>query len=76
MPSAPRQQMQQSRPMDRVPERDRRAPQRPPDVRHRPGPARSPRPDGDGPPKGRSRARRSRWRPFAAAQAPEGQAEG
>jgi len=45
----PRQQMQQSRPMDRVPERqrtsDRRGPPR--------GPRRSPRPNGEGPDKPR-----------------------
>jgi len=33
----PRQQMQQSRPMDRVPERDRRGPQRGPTQGHRRG---------------------------------------
>ena len=48
----PRQQMQAQRPMDRVPERDRRAPQDRRTVRHgqwRRGP---PRPEGDGPGKG------------------------
>ena len=48
----PRQQMQATRPMDRVPERDRSGAQRPPDVPPWPGTARSPRPEGDGPPKG------------------------
>ena len=44
----PRQQMQASRPLDRVPERDRRGP--PPDRRPR-GPG-GPRPEGGGPGKG------------------------
>jgi hypothetical protein len=44
----PRQQMQQTRPMDRVPERDRRGPPRGPAQGHRRG-GRSPR--GDGPDK-------------------------
>ena len=48
----PRQQMQAQRPMDRVPERDRRVPQDRRTLRHgqgRRGPA---RPEGDGPGKG------------------------
>src|SRR3569832_1083952 len=44
----PRQQMQQSRPMDRVPERDRRGPPRGPALGHRRG---GPPPKGDGPDK-------------------------
>jgi hypothetical protein len=47
----PRQQMQQSRPLDRVPERDRRGPPRGPSEGHRRG-GRPPR--GDGPDKPRS----------------------
>ena len=48
----PRQQMQQSRPMDRVPERDRRGPPRGPSQGHRRG-GRPPKGGGGGgPPKG------------------------
>lgn len=47
----PRQQMQATRPMDRVPERDRRGPADRRTVRHGQG-RRGPPPDGDGPPKG------------------------
>src|SRR5512132_2017470 len=47
----PRQQMQAQRPMDRVPERDRRVPADRRTVRHGQG-RRGPPPDGDGPPKG------------------------
>ena len=46
----PRQQMQQSRPMDRVPERDRRGPPRGPAQGHRRG---GRPPNGDGPDKPR-----------------------
>src|SRR5689334_9879111 len=45
----PRQQMQQTRPMDRVPERDRRSPQDRRTVRHSQGRRGPPRPEGDGP---------------------------
>jgi hypothetical protein len=48
----PRQQMQAARPMDRVPERDRRAPNDRRTVRHGQGRRGPPRPEGDGPPKG------------------------
>jgi len=48
----PRQQMQAQRPMDRVPERDRRAPLDRRAVRHGQGRRGPPRPEGDGPPKG------------------------
>ena len=48
----PRQQMQASRPMDRVPERDRRAPNDRRTVRLGQGRRGPPRPEGDGPPKG------------------------
>jgi hypothetical protein len=48
----PRQQMQQSRPIDRVPERDRRAPNDRRTVRHGQGRRGPPRPDGNGPGKG------------------------
>jgi hypothetical protein len=47
----PRQQMQQSRPMDRVPERDRRGPPRGPSEGHRRG-GRPPRGGGDDRPNG------------------------
>ncbi|HKH27346.1 MAG TPA: hypothetical protein VKA61_03315, partial [Sphingomicrobium sp.] len=50
----PRQQMQAARPMDRVPERDRRAPNDRRTVRHGQGRRGPPRPEGDGPPKGPS----------------------
>ena len=48
----PRQQMQVTRPMDRVPERDRRTPNDRRTVRHGTGRRGPPRPEGDGPPKG------------------------
>ena len=48
----PRQQMQTQRPMDRVPERDRRVPQDRRTVRHGQGRRGPPRPEGDGPGKG------------------------
>jgi hypothetical protein len=48
----PRQQMQATRPMDRVPERDRRTPNDRRTVRHGQGRRGPPRPEGDGPPKG------------------------
>ena len=48
----PRQQMQAQRPMDRVPERDRRAPQDRRTVRPGQGRRGPPRPEGDGPGKG------------------------
>jgi hypothetical protein len=48
----PRQQMQAQRPMDRVPERDRRAPLDRRTVRHGQSRRGPPRPEGDGPPKG------------------------
>ena len=48
----PRQQMQATRPMDRVPERDRRVPNDRRTVRHGQGRRGPPRPEGDGPPKG------------------------
>jgi hypothetical protein len=48
----PRQQMQATRPMDRVPERDRRTPNDRRTVRHGTGRRGPPRPEGDGPPKG------------------------
>jgi hypothetical protein len=60
----PRQQMQQSRPMDRVPER-----QRPADRRGPPRGPRPPRPNGEGPdrgprgPGGPSRARKPKGKP-------------
>src|SRR6476661_4479020 len=44
----PKQQMQATRPMDRVPERDRRVPQDRRTLRHGQG-RRGPRPEGDGP---------------------------
>ena len=47
----PRQQMQQSRPMDRVPERDRRGPPRGPAQNHRHG-GRPPKGDGPDSPRG------------------------
>ena len=47
----PRQQVQQSRPMDRVPERDRRGPPRGPSEGHRRG-GRPPRGDGPDKPRG------------------------
>ena len=47
----PRQQVQATRPIDRVPERDRRAPNDRRTFRHGQG-RRGPRPEGDGPPKG------------------------
>lgn len=48
----PRQQMQAQRPMDRVPERDRRVPNDRRTVRHGQGRHGPPRPEGDGPSKG------------------------
>jgi hypothetical protein len=48
----PRQQMQPTRPLDRVPERDRRTPADRRLVRHGQGRRGPPRPEGDGPPKG------------------------
>ena len=48
----PRQQMQAQRPMDRVPERDRRVPNDRRMVRHGQGRRGPPRPEGDGPGKG------------------------
>ena len=48
----PRQQMQATRPMDRVPERDRRVPNDRRTVRQGQGRRGPPRPDGDGPGKG------------------------
>ena len=48
----PRQQMQATRPMDRVPERDRRGPADRRTVRQGQGRRGPPRPEGDGPPKG------------------------
>ena len=48
----PRQQMQAQRPMDRVPERDRRTPQDRRAVRHGQGRRGPPRPEGDGPSNG------------------------
>jgi hypothetical protein len=48
----PRQQMQAARPLDRVPERDRRAPNDRRTVRQGQGRRGPPRPEGDGPPKG------------------------
>jgi hypothetical protein len=48
----PRQQMQATRPIDRVPERDRRAPNDRRLVRHGQGRRGPPRPEGDGPGKG------------------------
>ena len=48
----PRQQMQAQRPMDRVPERDRRTPADRRTLRHGQGRRGPPRPEGDGPPKG------------------------
>ena len=62
----PRQQMQQTRPMDRVPERDRRGPPRGPTQGHRPGPR---PPKGDGPndrpsgPGGGGRPRKPKGKP-------------
>ena len=62
----PRQQMQQTRPMDRVPERDRRGPPRGPTQGHRPG-GRPPK--GDGPndrpsgPGGGGRPRKTKGKP-------------
>lgn len=50
----PRQQMQQSRPMDRVPERDRRGPPRGPAEGHR---------RGGRPPRGDGRARKPKGKP-------------
>jgi hypothetical protein len=47
----PRQQMQQARPMDRVPERDRRTPNDRRTLRRGEG-RRGPRPEGDGPGRG------------------------
>jgi hypothetical protein len=61
----PRQQMQQSRPMDRVPERDRRGPPRGPDQGHRRG-GRPPRGGGDdrpGGPGGGGRPRKPKGKP-------------
>ena len=48
----PRQQMQTTRPMDRVPERDRRTPNDRRTVRHGQGRRGPPRPEGDGPGRG------------------------
>ena len=48
----PRQQMQQARPMDRVPERDRRAPNDRRTLRRSDGRRGPPRPEGDGPGRG------------------------
>jgi hypothetical protein len=48
----PRQQMQAARPLDRVPERDRRVPNDRRTVRHGQGRRGPPRTEGDGPPKG------------------------
>ena len=48
----PRQQMQAQRPMDRVPERDRRVPNDRRTVRYGQGMRGPPRPEGDGPGKG------------------------
>jgi hypothetical protein len=48
----PRQQMQATRPMDRVPERDRRVPNDRRTVRHGQGRRCPPRPEGDGPGQG------------------------
>ena len=48
----PRQQVQAARPMDRVPERDRRAPSDRRTVRQGQGRRGPPRPEGDGPGKG------------------------
>jgi hypothetical protein len=48
----PRQQMQAQRPMDRVPERDRRNPNDRRTVRHGQGRRGPPHPEGDGPGKG------------------------
>ena len=48
----PRQQMQATRPMDRVPERDRRVPNDRRTVRHGQGRRGPPRPEGDGPGQG------------------------
>jgi len=68
----PRQQMQQSRPMDRVPERDRRGPPRGPAQGHRRGgrPPKGGGPDGGGPrpggggrPGGSGRPRKPKGKP-------------
>ena len=65
----PRQQMQAQRPMDRVPERDRRVPNDRRTVRHGQGRRSPPRPEGDGPgkgprgPGGPSRPRKSKGKP-------------
>ena len=48
----PRQQMQATRPMDRVPERDRRVPNDRRTARHGQGRRGPPRPEGDGPGRG------------------------
>ena len=62
----PRQQLQQTRPMDRVPERDRLGPPRGPTQGHRPGPR---PPKGDGPndrpsgPGGGGRPRKPKGKP-------------
>jgi hypothetical protein len=61
----PRQQMQQSRPIDRVPDRDRRGPPRGPAQGHRPG---GRPPNGEGPdkprgPGGPSRPRKPKGKP-------------
>jgi hypothetical protein len=48
----PRQQMQQTRPMDRVPERDRRTPNDRRTLRRGEGRRGPPRPEGDGPGRG------------------------
>ena len=62
----PRQQVQATRPMDRVPERDRRDPSDRRLVRRSPGRRGPPRPEGDGPgkgPRGPSRPRKPKGKP-------------
>ena len=65
----PRQQMQPTRPMDRVPDRDRRDPTDRRLVRRSPGRRGPPRPEGDGPgrgprgPGGPSRPRKPKGKP-------------
>ena len=62
----PRQEQQASRPMDRVPERDRRDPADRRIVRRSPGRRGPPRPEGDGPPRGPggpSRPRKPKGKP-------------
>ena len=58
----PRQQMQQSRPIDRVPERDRRGPPRGPSQGHRRG-GRPPKGDGPDRPGGGGRPRKPKGKP-------------